>query len=103
MNKFVLVLGALAGLSLAACGGKSCEDVCQGYSECGGDAAVDECVTETCEANQEMAEEAGCTAEFDAIVACAADLDVCESDPIGSCPEEVGDYSECLMAAATDG
>lgn len=101
---FVAFLGATLAM---ATGCKSqCETMCEDSLSCDTDAYVmaqdDEDCTDECEEIEELVEGADCEEEFDAVLECMKELDICDDGDREDCESEYTDLSECFTDYCTD-
>lgn len=94
----VLTLGlAGAGAALSAgCKAGSCEDICEQRNGCEGAEVVPDCAA-ACAAELEVAKNAGCADEYDAMLSCQGTVSSCTSKTF--CAGQEGAYAVCVSEA----
>ena len=102
MRTFPVLFGALA-LLLAACGGPSPADVCQDAADqCNATNEAVALCTEQLERFEKLAEDAGCSGEFDDLLSCSADNVSCTGESGDACASETDALNDCAKATAGD-
>lgn len=87
--------GSIPGL------GGSCTSLCERANQCDGVTANSDCAG-ACADSQAQADGAGCSAEWDGIVACSAQRDdICDTTDT-SCNDEAQQYVNCFVKFCTD-
>ena len=87
--------GGDGGGGLSSGSGSDCESLCEDSKDCPGTDPNLDCAM-TCANNEQTVADAGCTAEYEAYLDCAADLeDVCAS---GGCDDEGSALISCTSS-----
>lgn len=101
LGAFVLCTSALLGIAgslSVGCKAASCEAVCEQRNTCEGQQPVTDCAA-ACDAEQSLAEAAGCAEEYDAKLSCQGTLDSCTSSTF--CAGQDAAYFACLNEACS--
>jgi hypothetical protein len=99
---------AFLGVALVmATGCKSqCETMCEDSLSCDDDLYVmaqdeDDCGDE-CEEIEELVDGASCDEEWDSVLECMKDADICDDGDREDCSDEYTDFADCINEYCTD-
>jgi hypothetical protein len=94
-------LGLLLLLVFATGCGEDCEEICESRKQCRNAESDVDCAA-YCEEREELAEDADCTEQYDALNECLASQDdICNEDP-EACESQSRAYTDCLSPHCRD-
>ena len=82
--------------------GASCTSICKRSQACPDSGLVGQDCSDYCAKIEALNRNAGCTAEFDTIIGCAAAVRNFCQPPTDACRDESEDYAICYTAYCTD-
>ena len=93
--KSLLIIPLLAAIPVVTGCGGSCDSVCDDAQDCPGATKVN--CDDACGKSETLAEDAGCSDQYDDMINCLGDMnDIC-SDKDTSCDSKVSAYVGCAL------